>query len=259
MTLRRLTLVVTLALSAAAWLGAPAPAAAQQPGSFESMAKDAHRQLELMNEFAALESQSRRRLKDGDFEEARRLARQALALNVSNRRARALMDEIDAGERAARPAREANVTPRTRPPAPVPNVEAPRVPSAPSPPPPPAVSRTPAASVPPRAAPVPAPATRGARPDEVERAALRAYLSGDYGAVVATRDAAGDAAPPRLWFYAACSEAALGLLDPTSEAEQRFERARQLFARAIASGHTFSADRRAISPRVLTVLQGATP
>ena len=216
---------------------APAGAAAQQ--SINSLVSDARSELERMNEFGRLESQSRQLLKEGRFGDARRVAMQALALNVSNRRAKLLLGDIDAAEKAAAPA-----PPPVREPA---SRRADREATWPSAPTPPAAPRAD------RGRPT---SETGARGVQTLREVIRAYLSGDYAAALPASAAAGDSASPRVWLYAACSEASLGLLD-AREAEAHFARARELYARAQASGSDFAADRRIISPRVWDVL--ATP
>ncbi len=225
------------ALLAAGAVVAPAGAAAQQ--SINSLVTDARSELERMNEFGRLESQSRQFLKEGRFGEARRVAMQALALNVSNRRAKLLLGDIDAAEKAAAPA-----PPPVREPA---SRRADRDDTGPSGPAPPVAPRAD------RGRPTPETGARGA---QALREVVRAYLTGNYAAALTASSAAGDNAPPRVWLYAACSEASLGLLD-AREADAHFARARELYARAQASGSDFAADRRVISPRVWDVL--ATP
>jgi hypothetical protein len=226
---------VAAALVAACPAAAPARAEAQQ--SINSLVTDARSELERMNEFGRLESQSRQMLKDGRFAEARRIAMRALDLNVSNRRAKLLLGDIDAAEKAATPApaREPAIRRADR--------EA-------------DLSRgsTPAATT--RADRGRAAPEAAGRGTQAVREVVRAYLSGEYAAALTASAAAGDSAPPRVWLYAACSEASLGLLD-AREADARFARARELYAKAQASGASFAADRRVISPRVWDVL--ATP
>jgi hypothetical protein len=217
------------------------PAAAQ---TYDSLVRDAQQQLAKMNEFASLEAESRRMLKAGRFDDARDIAQRALALNVANRRANALLGEIDAAERAA-------------------------VPPPPVAPPPPARSSGSPALAPDRGAPsrvvapprrdrpTPADAGRVAQAQAV-RQALRAYFTGDYVAVLALQQASTGTEPPRLLFYAACSEVALGLLEKGSAGE-RFERAQGLYARAMESGLPFTRDRLLVSPRVLDVLDDKAP
>lgn len=235
LAIRRLARVAIVAAIASV----PPPVLVAQQ-SINSLVSDARSELERMNEFGKLESQSRQLMKDGRFDEARRVAMRAMELNVSNRRAKLLLGDIDAAEKAA---------------APPPPVGPVREPGARRP-----------EGVPPRGR-TDVPVDRGradrARSGEVAgraaqavRDTVRAYLSGDYAAALAVSQAAGDSAPPRVWLYAACSEVALGLLD-RAEADQRFARARELFARAQASGQAFTADRQVISPRVWDVL--ATP
>lgn len=220
--------------------GSPAvgAAAAAGPQSMGSLVSDARSELERMNEFAALEGNSRQLLKEGQFAEARRVAMRALALNVSNRRAKLLLADIDTAEKAAAPA----------PPGRAPGDAAIAAP---------ARARESAPAVVRPAPPVPPPPARPARPlpsaadtdAQALRDVVRAYLAGDYPAAIAAASAAGETAPARVWLYAACSEAALGLLD-ARDAEERLGRARELYARAAASGASFAADRRVISPRV---------
>lgn len=210
--------------------GVPAAAISGAGGqqSINSLVTDARSELERMNEFGRLESQSRRLIKEGRFGEARQVAMRALDLNVSNRRAKLLLADIDTAEKAAAPE------------APPPGRE-------------PVVSRPAAGSTvprPERLRPLPEPAGRNQR---VVRDIVRAYLTGDYAAAVSASASAGDQAVPRIWLYAACSEAALGLLDKAT-AEAHFARARELYARAQASGLAFTADRQVISPRIWDVL-----
>ena len=176
------------ALLAAGMVGAPASAAAQQ--SINSLVSDARSELERMNEFGRLESQSRQLLKEGRFGEARRVAMQALALNVSNRRAKLLLGDIDAAEKAAAPAPGASREPASR--------RAEREAAAPSSPTLPSAPRAD------RGRPTPEPGGRGT---QALREVVRAYLTGNYSAALTASAAAGDNAPPRVWLYAACSEA----------------------------------------------------
>lgn len=223
-----------LVLSLTALVGLPAAQVFvhASPQSINSLVTDARSELERMNEFGKLESQSRQLVKDGRFAEARRVALRAMELNVSNRRAKLLLADIDAAEAAAAP-----------PPA---RVEA--------------GTRRPPSARPEPSASVPASRAERARvPAEPSRATqslrdvVRAYLVGDYAAALSASAAAGDSAPARVWLYAACSEAALGLLD-SSTSDAHFARARELYAKAQASGQAFTADRRVISPRVWDVI-----
>ena len=186
-----------------------------------------------MSEFGELESQSRQLVKDGHFADARRVAIRAIELIVGDRRAKILLADVDAAERR----------PRRRRPGSRPSPSAAFGPSRPG------------ASVPAsRADRVGSP--RRARGDAVLRDIVRAYLGGDYTAALSASAAAGESAPGRVSLYAACSEAALGLLD-SGTSDARFARAREFYAKAQASGQVFTADRRVISPRVWDVI--ATP
>ncbi|MCU0257381.1 MAG: hypothetical protein MUF60_11650 [Vicinamibacterales bacterium] len=227
--------VAALAMSAA--LAAPAGAGSAGQQSINSLVSDARSELERMNEFGKLESQSRQLLKEHRFAEARRVALRALDLNVSNRRAKILLGDIDAAEKAAAPpspGRSASAGPAAREPS------APRAASA--------GDRGGRATAAARGA-----VESGARGSQAVREVIRAYLGGDYAAALSASAAAGDGAPPRVWLYAACSEAALGLLDARAS-EQHFARARDLYAKAQASGQSFAADRQVISPRIWEVL-----
>lgn len=215
--------------------GVPAAAISGAGGqqSINSLVTDARSELERMNEFGRLESQSRQLIKEGRFGEARQVAMRALDLNVSNRRAKLLLADIDTAEKAA--------APESPPPGREPAVSRPAVSR-------PAVGGT--VPGPERLRPLPEAAGRNQR---VVRDIVRAYLTGDYAAAVSASASAGDQAAPRIWLYAACSEAALGLLDKAT-AEAHFARARELYARAQASGLAFTADRQVISPRIWDVL-----
>lgn len=228
--------VVVAALAVAAVVTVPGRALAGQQ-SINSLVSDARSELERMNEFGKLESQSRQLVKENRFDEARRVAMRALALNVSNRRAKILLADIDAAEKAAAPPPPASI--RTA-------GAAERDPSAPR-------TTTPARVGESRTAAARAPADGGARASQVVREVIRAYLGGDYAAALSAAAAAGEGAPPRAWLYAACSEAALGLLDARA-ADEHFGRARNLYAKAQASGQAFTADRQVISPRIWEVL-----
>jgi hypothetical protein len=219
------------------------PASAQ---TYDSMMRDAQQQLAKMNEFASLESESRRRLKAGRFDEARQIARQALALNVANRRANALLADIDAAERAAAPvptpappARESGTAVPTRPPGPGRAPVPPREPRG-------------------RAAARPPVDAGGGRAAQVLQQALRAYFAGDYAAVLDLRQAAEGREPARLLLYAACSEVALGLLDQATAGE-RFARAQVWYERATSASPATALDRRVISPRIMEVLEQRAP
>lgn len=223
-----------LVLSLTALVGLPAASVVvhARPQSINSLVTDARSELERMNEFGKLESQSRQLVKDGRFAEARRVALRAMELNVSNRRAKLLLADIDAAEAAAAPP-PARVEAGTRRP--------------------PSARPEPGASVPPsRAERARVPAEAG-RATQSLRDVVRAYLAGDYAAALSASAAAGESAPARVWLYAACSEAALGLLD-SSTSDAHFARARELYAKAQASGQAFTADRRVISPRVWDVI-----
>lgn len=231
-------LAVLAVLPLAAVLPVPVSANTGQQ-SINSLVSDARSELERMNEFGKLESQSRQMLKDGRFAEARRVAMRAMELNVSNRRAKLLLADIDAAEAAAAPATTARGdAPGGRPG----RVPAGRAESA--------------IASPGRADRARGPGEVGNRGTQSLREVVRAYLSGDYASALSASAAAGESAPPRVWLYAACSEAALGLLD-ASTAEAHFARARELYAKAQASGQPFTTDRRVISPRVWDVI--ATP
>ncbi len=92
---------------------------------------------------------------------------------------------------------------------------------------------------------------------ELERAALRAYYSGQYQEtldLMAKLMARTGATPSaRAYFYSACSHIALGLLeggtDPT-----RLTTARELYAKARPLANQLAADRRFISPSILQAL-----
>ena len=82
------------------------------------------------------------------------------------------------------------------------------------------------------------------------------FFKGDYaGAVAQLRSVSGGPTPTaRAYFYLACAEAGLVL---TGQGDvPMLEEARGLYANANGNSGEFSADRRFISPSVLTLLGG---
>jgi hypothetical protein len=89
---------------------------------------------------------------------------------------------------------------------------------------------------------------------DLERAALRAFFSGQYQETVdlLAKVLARSGASPRAYFYAACGSAALALVDGGAE---RLAAARDLFAKARPFSDQLTADRKYISPRILRVIE----
>jgi len=88
----------------------------------------------------------------------------------------------------------------------------------------------------------------------LERTAMRRFYSGQYRQALETMSPllAQSGGSPRIYFYAACSNAALGLLEPNGD--ERLKAARELFAKARPFANELAADRRFVSPKILEVL-----
>jgi hypothetical protein len=88
----------------------------------------------------------------------------------------------------------------------------------------------------------------------LERTAMRRFYSGQYKQALETMSPllGQSGGSPRIYFYAACSNAALGLLE--ANGDERLKAARELFAKARPFANELAADRRFVSPRILEVL-----
>ena len=94
-----------------------------------------------------------------------------------------------------------------------------------------------------------------------ERRALQALLSGDYQAAlrISTQNLKAPSPSARLLYYAAWSNAALGLLTGGADGQRLIATARQQFARARSSNpNGFLAESRYVSPKVLDALSPRT-
>jgi hypothetical protein len=91
---------------------------------------------------------------------------------------------------------------------------------------------------------------------ELERTALRRFYNGQYRQALEAINTllAQSRGSARLYFYAACSNAALALLDEPNGGE-RLKAARDMFARARPYANELAADRRFVSPRILQALE----
>jgi hypothetical protein len=106
--------------------------------------------------------------------------------------------------------------------------------------------------------PQPPAAAAPARATAAEREALRALLSGNYQAALrlSTRGASAANPSPRLLYYAAWGNAALGMLSGGARGQRMILLAQQQFARARAADpNGFAAESRYISPRLLQTLR----
>jgi hypothetical protein len=98
---------------------------------------------------------------------------------------------------------------------------------------------------------------RGLAVAKTERTALLAFYEGDYAKTIALLQpySAGADASPRLLFYLACSNVAVGLLEGPAGGP-RIKEAREFYARARVEAAALAVDRRFVSPTILVYLEG---